>query len=185
MLAPADLPAVPEPLRARLAAYLARRSAFKSRYKGEPDNIEALRADAKRRVLERAIVALVDSPGIETTAAEFVAGAPIADEWEGMSDRPLAEAAFAEDVLKKGPASPLAPWLYVFIAERQRVVFEACENAKDEQGMKVAARKYRAFAERVRGVEDPIFPALFADMEGLPYLYIKSGSHPRDYDPDT
>jgi hypothetical protein len=34
-------------------------------------------------------------------------------------------------------------------------------------------------------VEDPIFPALFADMEGLPYLYIKSGSHPRDYDPDT
>lgn len=185
VLSPADLAGVAEPLRTRLATYLARRAAFKSRYKGTPDNIEKLRADAKRRVLERAIVSLIDTPGIEQTAAEFVAAAPIADKWDGIPDGPLAEAAYAEDALKKAPASPLAPWLYVFIAERQRVTFETFENTKNAEGMKTAARKYRAFAERARGAGDPVFAALFADMEGRPYLYIKSGSHPRDYDPDT
>ena len=42
----------------------------------------------------------------------------------GLPDGPLEEANHAEALLKKDPSSPLAPWFYVFIAQRQRVAFE-------------------------------------------------------------
>lgn len=183
MLAASDLAALPEPLRARLATYLQRRAAFKSRYKSAPDTLQKVRADAKRRVLERSIVSLVQTAGIEDEAAAFVAAAPIAYEWEGMHDGPLAEAAFAEAVLEKNPESALAPWLCVFIAERQRIAFEAYENEKNTDGMTASARKYRAFTDRARASADPIYGALVDDIERRPYLYIKGRTHPRDYNP--
>lgn len=185
LLTPADVARVPEPLRARLTRFLERRAAFKSAYKSAPDDLNAVRSDAKKRVLERSIAALVEAPAVEKLAAAFVAPAPVAHEWEGLPDRPLAEATFAENVLKKDPSSPLAPWLYVFIAQRQRIAFESYENQKNDEGMKAAAKKYRAFTERARGVADPIYPALIDDMEAQPFLYIKSANHPRDFDPDT
>jgi hypothetical protein len=185
LLSKDDLPAVPEPLRGRLDTFLARRAAFKSSYKSSPDDLKMVRSDAKRRQLERSIVAMLDVPGVEKMAAEFVAAAPIAHEWEGLPERPLEEANFAENVLKKDPSSPLAPWLYVFIAQRQRIAFEALENVKNEDGMKAAAKKYRAFADRARAAEDVIYAALFDDMERQPFLYIKGARHPRDYDPDS
>jgi hypothetical protein len=184
-LAVRDLQTIPEPLRARLDKYLGRRSAFKSRYKSSPEDLKTVRSDAKRRALERSIVSLVEAPDVEKMAVEFVAAAPIAYEWEGMHDGPVAEASFAENVLKQDPASPLAPWFYVFIAQRQRIAFESYENEKNEDGMKAAAKKYRAFVERARAVDDPIYAALVADMERKPYLYIKGTKHPRDYDPDA
>ena len=185
VLAPADLAAVPEPLQSRLRKYLARRAAFKSSYKSEPDDFHGVRSDAKRRVLERAIVSLIDTEGIERAAAEFVGAAPIASEWQGLPEGPVAEATFAENVLKRDPASPLAPWLYIFIAHRQRIAFEAYENQKNEEGMKAAAKKYRAFVQRARGAGDPIYAAVVEDMERQPSLYIKGMQHPRGYDPDS
>jgi hypothetical protein len=182
MLAADDVKGVPDPLGTRLRTFLARRTAFKSGYKSQPDDLHQVRSDAKRRSLERAIVALIDAPGIEKAATDFVAAAPIAYEWEGMHDGPLAESNFAEGVLKQNPSSVLAPWLYVFIAERQRVAFETYENEKSEEGMKATAKKYRAFMDRARGVSDPLFAALIQDMDQMPYLYLKSTKHPRDYD---
>jgi hypothetical protein len=181
MLGAADVAALPEPLKGRLTTFLARRTAFKSSYKSEPDALEKVRADAKRRDLERSIVAMIDAPGIEKAAAEFVAAAPIAYEWEGMHGGPLAEAAYAEGILSNTPSSPLAPWLSVFIAQRQRIAFETYENEKDDAGMKAAAAKYRTFAERARTSPDPIYPALVDDMDRLPFLYLKSARNPRDY----
>jgi hypothetical protein len=185
VLTAADVSLVPEPLRARLTKYLMRRNAFKSNYKSDSDSFERMRADAKKRVLERAIVSMIDAPGIEKTAAEYISKAPIFYEWEGKHDGPLEEARYAEDVLKLDPSSPLAPWFYVFIAQRQRIVFEACENEKNEEGMKTAAKKYRAFVERARAVDDPIYAALIDDMERQPFLYIKGSKNPRDFDPDS
>ena len=185
-LTPADVKAVPEPLRARLSKYVSRRAAFKSGYKSDADSFERVRADAKKRMLERSIVAMIDAPQIEATAAQYIAKAPIFYEWEGTHDGPLDEARYAEDVLKLDPASPLAPWFYVFIAQRQRVVFEAYESEKDVEGMKAAAKKYRAFAERARAVDDPIYGALIDDMERQPFVYIRNAkSNPRDFDPDA
>ena len=185
VLTPADLAGVEEPLKSRLMTYLERRAAFRSRYSREADTLADVRADAKRRVLERSIVALVDAPDIERTAAAIVAEAPIAGEWDGRPEGPLAEASFAEDLLKRDPASPLAPWLYVFIADRQRIAFEACEKQENQECMRAAARKYRTLVSRARSVEDPAIRALVRDLEGLPSLYVRSASHPRDYDPDT
>ena len=183
VLAPADVKALPEPVRGRLEKYLARRGAFKSNYKSEADSFERVRVDAKRRLVEQAIVSLIDAPGIERIAADYVSTAPIRYEWEGMPDGPLEEANHAEALLTKDQASPLAPWFAAFIAQRQRVTFETCEVQKNEEGMKAAAKKYRTFVERARAASDPIFGLLMADMERQPYLYLKTATHPRDYKP--
>jgi hypothetical protein len=114
-------------------------------------------------------------------AADYVAAAPIRYEWQGMHEGPIEESAQAEALLAKEPASPLAPFLYVFIAHRQRAAFETYEVEKNQEGMRTAARKYRQFAERARGVADPIFPALIADLDRQPFVYIKTTTHPRDY----
>lgn len=185
VLAAGDLASVPEPQRARLSTYLSRRSAFKSSYRSESDSFEKLRADAKKRVIERAIVSLVDARGIDRTAAEFVADAPIAYEWEKTAARPLEEAAHAEAVLKKDTASALAPYLYIFIAHRQRAAFELADAQKDVEAMKTASRKYRAFMQRARAAEDPIYALLADDLDRQPFVYVATDKHPRDFDPDA
>jgi hypothetical protein len=176
-----DLPNVPEEIRTRLARYLSRRSGFRSSYKSGADSFEAVRVEAKRRQIEQSIVALIEAPGVEQMAADYVAAAPIRYEWKGMHDGPVEESAQAEALLAKEPASPLAPFFFVFIAHRQRAAFETYEVEKNEEGMRAAARKYRQFAERARGVADPIFPALIADLDRQPFVYFKTTAHPRDY----
>ena len=178
-----DLPNAPEELRTRLARYLSRRSAFRSGYKSGADSFDAVRVEAKRRMIEQAIVALIETPGIERVAAEYVSTAPISYEWKGMHDGPVEESAHAEALLAKDPSTPLAPFFSVFIAHRQRAAFEAYEVEKNQEGMKAAARKYRLFLERSRSLADPIFPALIADLDRQPFVYIKTTTHPRDYNP--
>ena len=164
VLAPADVKALPEPLRGRLDTYLARRAAFRSNYKSEADSFEQVRVDAKRRLLEQAIVSLIDVPGIEKRAADYVATAPINYEWKGLQDGPLEEANHAEAILAK-----------------DRVAFETFAMQKNDEGMKAAAKKYRTFADRAMAADDPIYAALIADMERQPYLYMKGAPNPRDY----
>jgi len=178
-----DLPNAPEELRTRLARYLSRRSAFKSGYKSGADSFDAVRVDAKRRMIEQAIVALIETAGIERMATEYVSTAPISYEWKGMHDGPMEESAHAEALLAKDPSTPLAPWFAVFIAHRQRAAFEAYEVEKNQEGMKAAARKYRLFLERSRSLADPIFPALAADLDRQPFVHIKTTTHPRDFNP--
>ena len=185
VLAAADVEKVPEPARTRLTAYLSRRAAFKSLYRNDADSLEKVRADAKKRLIERALVALIDAPGVEKMALEFVERAPIAYEWEGAPAAPLAEASYAEDALKKNPSSALAPYLYVFVAQRQRAAFEAADAKKDVEAMKAAAKKYRAFMQRARAVADPIFPLLADDLDRQPHVYMKTDKHPRDFNPDA
>jgi hypothetical protein len=180
VLTAADVKALPEPLRGRLDKYLARRTAFKSNYKSEADSFERVRVDAKRRLLEQAIVSLIDAPGIEKIAADYVATAPIQYEWKGLQDGPLEESTHAEAILAKDPSSPMAPWFAAFIAQRQRVAFETLALQKNDEGMKAAAKKYRTFADRARTAADPIYAALIADMERQPYLYMKGAPNPRD-----
>lgn len=180
VLTAADVKALPEPLRGRLDKYLARRTAFRSNYKSEADSFEQVRVDAKRRLLEQAIVSLVDAPGIEKVAADYVATAPIHYEWKGLQDGPLEESTHAEGILAKDPSSPMAPWFAAFIAQRQRVAFETLALQKNDQGMKAAAEKYRTFADRAKAAADPIYAALISDMERQPYLYMKGAPNPRD-----
>ena len=180
VLTAADVQALPEPLHGRLDKYLARRTAFKSNYKSQADSFEQVRVDAKRRLLEQAIVSLIDAPGIEKIAADYVATAPIHYEWKGLQDGPLEESTHAETILAKDPSSPMAPWFAAFIAQCQRVAFETLALQKNDEGMKAAAKKYRTFADRAKAAADPIYAALISDMERQPYLYMKGAPNPRD-----
>lgn len=176
-----DLANAPQELRTRLARYLSRRSAFKSGYRSGADSFDAVRVEAKRRMIEQAIVALIETPGIERLATEYVSSAPISYEWKGMHHGPMEESAHAEALLAQDPSTPLAPWFSVFIAHRQRAAFEAYEVEKNREGMRAAARKYRMFLERSQNHADPIFPALAADLDRQPFVYIRTSTHPRDY----
>jgi hypothetical protein len=184
-LAAADLAAAPAEVRARLERYLQRRGAFTSRLENGASDFETLRAEAKKRVVERAIVALIEAPDIESAAAAYAQSATILYEWEQRPDGPLAEATGAEEFLKKDPSTPLAPYLYVFIAERQRAAFEMMTPDSQKADMTAAAKKYRTFMQRARAVEDPIFRLLADDMERVRSLYAQNGFHPRDFDPDS
>jgi hypothetical protein len=178
VLTPADVKALPEPLRGRLEKYLTRRAAFKSNYKSEADSFEQVRVDAKRRLLEQAIVSLIDAPGIEKSAADYVATAPIHYEWKGLPDGPLEESTHAEAILVKEPSSPMAPWLCAFIAHRQRVAFETFAMQRNDEGMKATAKKYQTFGDRAKAADDPIYAALITDMDRQPYVYLKGAPHP-------
>jgi hypothetical protein len=180
-----DVVSLPPQVRVRLQRYLSRRAAFKSGFTGAADSFESAAGDAKRRVVERAIVALDDDSGIEKAAADYVQRATILHEWETDASAPLEEAAYAEDFLKQNTSSPLAPYLYVFIAARQRAAFELLVAGKDQERMKAAARKYRTFMQRARTAADPIFGLLADDLDRQPYVYSRSGQHPRDFDPDA
>jgi hypothetical protein len=184
-LSDADVAALPEPFRGRLSRYLARRASFKSQLDKDAGSFEQARAEAKKREIERAIVALIESPGTEAAAVEFVRNAPIAYEWEGSHEGPVSEAAHAEEVLKKNASSALAPYLYLFIAQRQRVAFETYEHEKNTEGMKAAARKYRSFLQRARAANDPLVGLIADDLDRQLYLYIKTEKHPGSYDPDA
>ncbi len=184
-LAVSDLAGVPASIRPRLERYLQRRAAFASKLQNGASSFETLRAEAKKRVVERAIVALVEAPQIEEAAAAYAQQAQILYEWNAGPESPLAEASAAEDFLKKDPSTPFAPYLYVFIAERQRAAFERMTVATQKAEMTAASRKYRTFMQRARAAGDPIFTLLADDLDRQPFLYARSEFHPRDFDPDS
>jgi hypothetical protein len=173
-LSSGDLASVPEPFRGRLSRFLMRRSAFQSMYEGAPGDVTAVARDAKRRAIERAIVALIDADDIRPRALAFVKTAPIAHEWEGMPDGPLAESAYAEQLLRDEPKTPLAPFLQIFIAQRQRAAAEAAALKQDAVAAKAATGKYREALSRARAAADPIFALLADDLERVKFVYVNN-----------
>ena len=170
-LSSGNLAEVPAPVRDRLSRFLVRRAAFTSSYKGAAVDIESVARDAKRRAIERAIVALIETDDIAQRAVDFVTAAPIADEWKGVPDAPLAESAFAEQLLEKDPSTPLGPFLYLFVAQRQRAASEAAEQNGNAAVARAAAAKAREFLRRARQVPDPIFGLIADDLERVPHVY--------------
>lgn len=178
VLSPGDLSQVPEPMRARLSRFLVRRVNFTSAYEHTPADVRDIARDAKRRALERAIVALSDGDKIDPRALAFVKDAPIEDDWKGQAAGPLAESAFAEQLLLKEPSTPLAPFLCLFIAQRQRAAAEAAEASKSEPVAKAAAARAREFLQKARAAPDPIYGLVADDLERLPYVYIRKKPGP-------
>ncbi|MEO7271391.1 MAG: hypothetical protein ABI211_05235 [Vicinamibacterales bacterium] len=172
-LSSGDLAQVTEPTRGRLSRFLSRRVNFTSQYESAPKDLVAAEADAKRRAIERAIVSLIETDGIEQRAVAFVAAAPILYEWQGDPQGPLAESAYAEHVLELEPSTPLAPFLYVFIAQRQRAAAEAAERTQNAAVAQAAQVKMKTFLQKARGVPDPIFTLIADDLEKVPFVYVR------------
>lgn len=173
-LSSGDLADIAEPLRTRLSQYLARRSSFSSQYESQPADVTEIARDAKRRIIERAIVSLIDATAIETRAVAFVKDAPIAHEWEGRAEGPTVEAEYAEKVLDATPDTPLAPFLHIFAAQRYRAAREAAERLKETQTAASAEKRYRAHLQMARSSRDPIFGLIADDLERVPYVYVQS-----------
>ena len=90
-----------------------------------------------------------------------------------LPDAPLAESAFAEQVLQKDPSTPLAPFLYLFIAQRQRAAAEAAELNQNAAVAQAATAKAREFLQKARGAADPIFGLVADDLERVPFVYVR------------
>jgi hypothetical protein len=178
-LSSGDIAQVAEPLRTRLRRFLTRRSSFNSIYQGAPNDIVGVARDAKRRAVERAIVSLIEVEGIEQRAVEFVTAAPIAYEWEGKPEGPIAESTFAEQLLQKEPATPLAPFLYLFIAQRQRAAAEVAQLTTQPDVAKAATAKSREFLQKARGAADPIYGLVAEDLERVPFVYVHPVQTPK------
>jgi hypothetical protein len=182
-LSSGDIAGLPAALRARLSTYLTRRATFTSSYEGTATGFDGAASDAKKRSLERAMVAVIDDPKVRELAVAFLKEAPIAGDWKLGVEGPTAEAAFAEEFLKRDASTPLAPFLYVFIAHRQRAAFETAERAKNVEAQTAAARKYRTFLQRARAAEDPIYGLIADDLDRQAYVYTRAAAHPRDFNP--
>jgi len=172
-LSSGDIAQVAEPVRSRLGRFLTRRASFTSRYESAPKDLVGAEADARRRSVERGIVSLIEADGIEQRAVAFVTAAPILYEWEGDPKGPLGESAYAEHVLELEPSTPLAPYLYLFIAQRQRAAAEAAERAQSTTMARAAEAKAKTFLQKARGVEDPIFGLIADDLEKVPFVYVR------------
>jgi hypothetical protein len=175
-----DIAAVPEPLRDRMSRFLIRRAAFKSSFESGATSFEEAARDAKKRALERSIVSLVEATDASRLAIEFLTPAPVAFEWEGDPEGPIAESAYAEQYLERSPASPLAPFLMLFIAHRQRAAFEASDAEKNLERQKSTAAKYLDYIQRARSAPDAIYALIADDLDRQPYVYIKTAGHPQD-----
>ena len=90
-----------------------------------------------------------------------------------MPDGPLAESAYAEQRLEKEPSTPLAPFLYLFIAQRQRAAAEAAELKQDARRRQGRDGEDPAFLQKARGVPIRIFGLIADDLERMPFVYVR------------
>jgi hypothetical protein len=96
--------------------------------------------DARERY-ERKLFAIAAAPGVERLAQQYVDELRPCYEWEGLHGCPEAEAKFAEQYLKKNPASPFSEFLTLLIAHRWLCEAEGYETEQQPQD---AARARRA-----------------------------------------
>jgi hypothetical protein len=164
---------MPADLKERISRYRARAQAFRSRIRTRATGEGPERAlEQKRRRVEGGIVALIDAAGIQALAADYAARARIYSEWEGMSDGPLEEAAFAEAFLQSTPKTVLKPYLVLFLAHRYRCAAETLEREKGP-AYEHALENYRRHLEVSLRDADPLFRFVAESLRDARYLYLR------------
>jgi hypothetical protein len=165
--------------RRRLEEYVSRRKSFRSKLIEPKDmTFPADEGFREKQWLEGAIVSLVDAPGIEETAADYASKAKLYYEWEGLSEGPLTEAQFAETYLSANPATPIKPYLLLFLLHRYRCAYECLDFEKNLAERAKAAQKYQLYLKEARQHPDPLIGLVADDIDRAPYLYIKTEEHP-------
>lgn len=168
----------PKEYHPRLLAYINRWKNFKSKMTNPKGPWEQQMAFEKQIQVERGIVSLIDTKGIENIAARYASSASISYEWEGMSDGPLGEANDAEHYLVANPQSPLKPYLILFLLHRYRIAFECLGFEKKPEKEAMASNKYHAYLKMAKSEEDPLIGLIASDIDRQKYLYIKTEKHP-------
>src|SRR5262249_11912816 len=169
---------LPEELKRRLEEYKNRRLGFRTRSGGcraLPRDLVPI-CDA-RRVVEKGIVSLINSKGIEKAAADYARNAVLYYEWEGFADGQLDEARDAEEYLRRRPATMLKPYLILFLTHRYRCAYEYLEFEKKFDEQKAVSEKYRHYLREAREYSDRLVSLMAEDLDAEPYLYIKTNDH--------
>lgn len=180
----ADDACIPDDVKKLARRFGERAQRVRSRLVPPPNGIDPDGKDGflGRQALERAIVAVIDVPGIEREAAAYARNAVDYYEYEGLPDGPLAEAAYAEQYLAKHPGTRLAPFLHFYLASRYRIAFET-QLATRNKG---AARSARLYRRHIRGVGTGglLIRWAAADLDGVPYVYMQlpaDAPHPSSF----
>jgi len=170
---------LPKDLKRRLEEYKNRSLGFHSQigaYRALPSD-KAPICDPGR-VVEKGIVSLINSTGIEKEAAEYARSAKLYYEWEGVADSPLDEARYAEERLERNPATMIKPYLTLFLAHRYRCAYECLELEKNFDGQKAVSEKYQHYLREAKEYPDRLVGLIAEDLDAEPYLYLKTKNHP-------
>jgi hypothetical protein len=135
----------------------------------------------RRRNLENQILLLL-GPKAAREARAFSAVLPLSLEWEGISEGPLQEADFADRWLVLKPATPLAPFLYLFMAHRVRAACEAAQREQKKEALPVLTNRYQEMMEKAKSAKIKLISCLAFLLEEEPYVYLE-GQGPRFYYP--
>jgi len=126
---------------------------------------------AKRDALEHAAASF---SGNQIEAVRLVAALPIAYEWEGMAEGPLAEATAAANYLRSHRDSPLKAFIHLFAAQRYRAAAEASlaqGDAVKESECWIGYRKHLAI---VLSLEEPLTRLGGDALAELPQVYLEA-----------
>jgi hypothetical protein len=169
---PLDPAGFPEENRRRLEIYLARRQAFRSQLPEPPRGTSAHETWAERFEVERAIVSLVDAPGIEEQAAAYASRAVLMKPWNRLSDGPLAEARDVESYLDGNPDTPLRPYLWLFLMHRYKAALPLLRSeGADEVDIGGVTMQYARRRALAVGFSDPLIGLIATDIDIVASVY--------------
>lgn len=140
-----DLSGYPSDIRVEAEALIARSKAYQSKRPApaEPDGL--LRMVHRAWVTyERRLVATARTAEAEAAALAYVTDLRPCYEWEGYSDCPAREAAFAADYQAAHPTGPFSQFLPLLEAHRWLCAAEGFDYEKNVTGASTARTRYRA-----------------------------------------
>jgi hypothetical protein len=133
--------------------------------------------ETRRQNLQEQIVVLIGRTA-EAEAKTFTAAVPISLEWEGMSEGPLEEADLARQWLERYPATPLRPFLHLFMAHRLRAGYEAARREQAKGLWPILAERYKKEIFIARSSPNELIACLAEDLEAQPHVYLAGFGHP-------
>jgi hypothetical protein len=138
-----------------------------------PDNV----VDVRRTNLEEQIVILFGE-NIRKEAQAFSSAVPLMAEWEGINEGPVDEANFTEQWLIRYPDTPIASFLYLFMAHRLRAGYETA-RAGHEKGLRpILAGRYKEAIDKALSSDNPLIPCIAKDMEAQSHVYLYGQGRP-------
>ena len=131
----------------------------------------------RRRNLQEQMVSLIGRSA-EAEAKTFASAVPISLEWEGMSEGPLEEADLARQWLERYPATPLRPFLHLFLAHRLRAGYEAARREHAKGLWPILAERYRKEIALALSSPNELIACIAEDLEAQSYVYLAGFGRP-------
>ena len=111
-------------------------------------------------------------------AKTFASAVPLSLEWEGMSEGPLDEADLARQWLERYPATPLRPFLHLFMAHRLRAGYEAARREQAKGLWPILAEQYKKEITAARSSPNELVACIAEDLEAQPHVYLTGFGRP-------